>query len=332
VLIDPAFPLATVGGVFSAAIFLRFAVSEIERRRVRNAFSHYLAPELVEELAADPTRLVLGGEMRDMTLLFCDVRGFTSLSERLAPEVLTRLMNRFLTPLTEEILERRGTIDKYMGDCIMAFWNAPLDDPDHARHACASALAMLERLREVNVDLERSADAEGWRFEPLRIGIGLNSGACCVGNMGSDQRFDYSVISDEVNLASRLEGQSKHYGVDVVIGPGTRAGAPEWAALELDRIRVKGKRRPVTIHALVGPPELAGDGGFERLAAAHAALLAAYRERRFEEALAALARCRVLDPAERMAGYYERMARRCEHYLESPPPADWDGVFEATEK
>ena len=171
---------------------------------------------------------------------------------------MTSLINRFLTPTTDVILARRGTIDKYMGDCIMAFWNPPLDD-DHASHACSSALAMMDCTAELNVTLEAEAKAEDKRFIPINVGIGLNSGECCVGNMGSEQRFDYSVLGDDVNLASRLEGQSKTYGVDIVIGENTRRRAPDYAYIELDLIKVKGKQDAVRIFALMGEPARCND-------------------------------------------------------------------------
>ncbi len=208
-LFDPVFPSITALFVFIAATVVQFLRSEAEKRQVRDAFSHYLAPALVERLADDPSQLRLGGEMRDMTLLFCDIHGFTEIAEKLKPEEITRLINRFLTPMTEEILSHSGTIDKYMGDNVMAFWNAPLDDPDHVRHACEIALAMRRRLRTLNDELKHEAEAAGRDFMPIRMGIGINAGSCCVGNMGSDQRFDYLVLGDDVNLASRLEGQCK---------------------------------------------------------------------------------------------------------------------------
>ncbi len=203
-LLDPVYPSLVVLAVYLAGSLINFLRSEAERRQVRGAFSRYMSPALVEQLAEDPSRLVLGGEMRNMTLLFADIRGFTTISEQFKadPQGLTRLINRFLTPMTDKILERRGTIDKYMGDAIMAFWNAPLDDEGHATHACDSALEMFNALEGLNADIKAAREAAGEPFFPLNIGIGLNSGECCVGNMGSDQRFDYSVLGDPVNLAA----------------------------------------------------------------------------------------------------------------------------------
>ncbi|UPT76138.1 MAG: adenylate/guanylate cyclase domain-containing protein [Elusimicrobiota bacterium] len=193
-----------------------------------------------------------------MTFHFCDIRGFTTISEKFDPHGLTVFINNFLTPMTEIILQHDGTIDKYMGDCIMAFWNAPLDVPDHARRACEAALKMHERLAELNAAWQEEAKAKGITLPKIEIGTGLNTGPCVVGNMGSTLRVDYTVLGDDVNLASRLEGQSKTYGAKVVIGPVTRERAPDFAAIELDLIKVKGKTKPVNIYSLLGSPSSPG--------------------------------------------------------------------------
>ncbi|MBV8169423.1 MAG: adenylate/guanylate cyclase domain-containing protein, partial [Alphaproteobacteria bacterium] len=227
-------------------------------------------------------------------------------------------------------MARRGTIDKYMGDCIMAFWNAPLDDPDHADHACASALAMNRALETLNDALRDEAEAAGRPFVPLRVGIGLNTGDCVVGNMGSEQRFDYSVLGDAVNLASRLEGQSKTYGVDIVIGETTRAAAPAWTALELDLVAVKGKKEAVRIFTLLDEPERASTAAFATLRAAHDRMLASYRAQDWCGARAAVADCRPLEP--RLAALYDLYEERLDYFTANPPGPDWDGVFVATSK
>ncbi|MFQ5783273.1 MAG: CHASE2 domain-containing protein [Alphaproteobacteria bacterium] len=318
--------------LYSILTYMNYVREETERRQVRDAFSRYMTPALVEQLAANPDRLKLGGEMRDMTLLFCDIRGFTGISEtyKTDPQGLTRLINRFLTPMTDMILERRGTIDKYMGDCIMAFWNAPLDDEDHARHACSSALTMIAGIGALNDTLKAEAEAEGRPYLPIKIGIGLNSGECCVGNMGSEQRFDYSVLGDAVNLASRLEGQSKTYGVDIVMGENTQAWASDYAALELDLIRVKGKDEAVRIYALLGEPEMHETPEVAELIRLHGEMLAAYRSRRWTRARELVGNCRRLNGGlDRLYDLYEE---RLDAYEASPPGADWDGVFVATTK
>ena len=325
-------PVAALAAAGLAVLLFRYWVVDLDGRRIKSAFRRYLAPDMVNVLAAHPERLKLGGETRAMTLLFCDVRGFTTISEQFKsdPQGLTHLINRFLTPMTDVIMARRGTIDKYMGDCIMAFWNAPLDDADHADHACASALAMTRELENLNLQLERDAKAQARAFHPLKVGIGLNSGDCVVGNMGSDQRFDYSVLGDAVNLASRLEGQSKTYGVDIVMGEATRATAPSWAALELDRIAVKGKKEAVRIYALLGDGTEAQSPAFRALVERHDAMLAAYRAQDWEGARAALAACRQC--STRLAPLYALYEERVAYYATHPPGRDWDGVFVATSK
>ncbi|WP_085885135.1 CHASE2 domain-containing protein [Oceanibacterium hippocampi] len=335
-LVDPVVPALSVLLVYLASSLLNFLRSEREKRQVRGAFSQYLSPALVEQLARQPERLRLGGETKEMTFLFCDVRGFTAISERFKgnPQGLTFLINRLLTPLTAQILQREGTIDKYMGDCIMAFWNAPLDDAEHARHACVSALAMMEAMRVLNAEREEEAKAEQVPFLPLNVGIGLNTGACVVGNMGSDQRFDYSVLGDAVNLASRLEGQSKNYGVDIVVGDSTRQQASDFAVLELDRIAVKGKSEAETIHCLLGDSGLAESDAFRAHAERHEVLLPTYRSQQWADARRLLDECRKLDAActGKLAALYDMYEARIDDYEKNPPPADWDGVYVATSK
>jgi adenylate cyclase len=329
-LLDRFFPALATLAIYLASSIISYLKSEMERRQVKGAFSRYMSPALVEQLAKHPERLKLGGETREMTWHFCDIRGFTTISEQFDPHGLVQFINRFLTPMTELILEHQGVIDKYMGDCIMAFWNAPLDDPEHARHACQAALKMHEKLAELNAAWEAEAKAEGRKYIPIHIGTGLNTGSCVVGNMGSDQRFDYSVLGDEVNLASRLEGQSKTYGVNIVIGPNTRAKVPEFAALELDLIKVKGKTVPVRIYALLGGPELAQDAAFKAHEEKHARMIEAYRAKRFDETRALLAECRKTDLP--LAKLYDLYEHRLDAFVEQAPPADWDGTFTATTK
>lgn len=329
ILVDPIYPAVIVLFVYMTSSLLNFLNSEAQRRQIRSAFGQYLSPTLVKQLADDPNRLRLGGETREMTLLFCDIRGFTAISEahRDDPQALTRLINRILTPLTAEILDRTGTIDKYMGDCIMAFWNAPLDDSDHARHACESSLAMLAALNRVNT--ERCA--ENPDAIPVGVGVGLNTGECVVGNMGSDQRFDYSVLGDSVNLAARLEGLSRSYGTPIVVGESTRAAvADEFAFLELDLVAVKGKTQAVTIYALVGDAALARDSGFIELCKAHGEMLKRYRASDWDGAQEALGTC--MDMPGAILELYDLYAERISQYSFDPPAQDWGGVFVATTK
>jgi adenylate cyclase len=241
-------------------------------------------------------------------------------------------MNRFLTPMTNIILAERGTIDKYMGDAIMAFWNAPLAVPDHPVRACRAALAMQSRLRELNVEWRAEAEAEGRPHIPVNIGIGLNTGSASVGNFGSDQRFTYSALSDDVNLASRLEGQCKTYAVSIIVGEDTRRGAPDYAFVELDLIKVKGKTEPERAFALVGDAGMRESESFHLLTAAHEAFLIEYRAGNFAEARrkAAVAGERA-GAAGWISDYYGAMSRRLEE-LVAEPPVVWDGVYEAKEK
>jgi adenylate cyclase len=256
-LIDPVYPSAGALSVFLTGVLLSFFRSDIERKLVRETFSHYLAPAMVKRLVADPSLVRLGGEVRSLTIMFLDIRDFTSISERMEATALTRLLNDFLTPMSEAVMEHGGTIDKYIGDSIMAFWNAPLDEPDHARLACRATLEMRRRLSLLNKTLGESAKAAGQDFSPIMIGIGLNSGDALVGNLGAKTRVNYSVIGDNVNLASRIEGVSKSFGLDILIGEQTHNAAPDFAAIPIGDIFVKGKSLPARLYALIGGPEVA---------------------------------------------------------------------------
>src|SRR4051812_9294205 len=258
-LIDFTFPLLSSSLIYLTLVFTNFVKEQAQRRQIRSAFGQYLSPTLVEQLAQSPEKLVLGGEEREMTIMFSDVRGFTTISEiyKDDPQGLITLMNGFLTPLTNAIIERNGTIDKYMGDAIMAFWSAPLHDPNHELNACEAALEMLDRVDRLNREREQAAKENSTMFIPINIGVGLNTGKCVVGNMGSDLRFGYSVLGDSVNLASRLEGQCKSYGLPIIIGSRTANVAKDkFAMLELDFIAVKGKTEPEVVYALVGRDDM----------------------------------------------------------------------------
>jgi adenylate cyclase len=338
-LLDTSFALVSTILLFMFLTYISYSREEVQRRMVRKAFSRYLAPAVVERLAVDPSKLQLGGELRTMTLLFSDVRGFTTISEQFDAQGLTSLINKLLTPMTEIILKANGTIDKYMGDAIMAFWNAPLDDVDHARNACDAALEMRDALLPLNEKLAKEAAEEGRKHIPVMTGVGVNTGECCVGNMGSDQRFDYSVLGDTVNLAARLEGQTKDYGVGIIIGETTRDLAPDYAVIELDKIQVKGKTVPVTIFALLGPPSLAETEIFQSLKQAVDGMLQAYRSQDWDGADSYIAQCRKIQQGMDLdeAGFdltefLDMYAARLAEYREYPPDADWDGVYVATSK
>jgi len=350
-IVDAAFGILTVLLIYMTLTYTSYAAEEAERRQTRDAFSKYLSPAMVEAVVEDPTLLTLGGAKRDMTLLFCDVRGFTSISELFTAEGLTVLINKLLTPLTNIIIERKGTIDKYMGDCIMAFWNAPLDDLNHAEDGCRSALEMVAAMAPLNQRLEAEAKEEGRKHLDLKVGLGLNSGDAVVGNMGTAQRMDYSVLGDTVNTAARLEGQSKTYGVDIVLGPNTYQQVQEFATIELDLIQVKGKTVGLDIYALMGDEEVAKDPAFIAVKDAVSEMIREYRNQAWDKARELANKVRAVAEAaaetevgavlavKAAAGERFKLDILCDLYETriaayeiDPPPEDWDGVFIATTK
>jgi adenylate cyclase len=330
-LFDPIYPgLATIA-MYGSGTLINYLRVEREKRNVRTAMARYLSPILADQVSQNPEQLKLGGELRELTLMFTDIRGFTHISESLDPQALTQLMNSFLTPMTRVIQDREGFIDKYIGDCIMAFWNAPIDVASHAQKSILAAYDMRAELKRVNAMLKESAERNDWPEVELKIGIGLNSGICCVGNMGSEQRLEYSVLGDTVNIASRLESLSPSYGVDLVIGEETASGASEFALLELDRVRVKGKILPIRIYTGLGDRVVAETPEFRKLRDAQERLLAHYRTKDWDQAEAALAECRLL-AGDTLGAFYDLYAGRIAEYRAAPPPASWDGVYEAKTK
>jgi adenylate cyclase len=334
-LIDFTYPLISSWLIYLVLTFVNYFREQKQRRQIRSAFGYYLSPHMVEQLARSPEKLVLGGEERRMTILFSDVRGFTTISEHYKddPQGLTRLMNRFLTPLTNAIIERKGTIDKYIGDAIMAFWNAPVDDEQQEANACEAALEMLSRAETLNGELKREAETNGGVYMPLRIGIGLNTGPCVVGNMGSDFRFNYSVLGDTVNLASRLEGRTKDYRIPVVIGSRTAEGAKQrFAVMEIDLIMVKGKKQPEAVFTVLGRSEVEADPRCQQLREANALMLGRFRKQQWDDALDLIARCRKFANGFDLSGLYDMYEERIELYRAQPPGPDWHGVYEAETK
>ena len=335
-LVDPSFPIATAGVLYAVLVYLSHYRTEMQRRQTAEAFGRYLSPKMAERVSRDRNALKLGGDDRTMTVMFADARGFTSLSERYAgePQVLTGIVNKFLSAMRDEVQKLDGTVDKYMGDAVMAFWNAPEDQPGHPEIACRAALAMQAAIARLN---------EAWQTDPefavpdrtpprIGIGVGVNTGRCVVGNMGSEARLEYTVIGDPVNLASRIESQTKSYRVPIMITEATQREAPMMAALEIDRIAVEGKAEAVTVYALLGDETVAAGDAFKALQSGQAAFLEAYRARRWDEAEAqadALARA---NPS--LAGLYELFRSRIEEMRTNPPgsSAGWDGVYVAVDK
>lgn len=329
-LIDFTYPLLASLLIYLTLVFTNYIREQAQRRQIRSAFSHYMAPALVEQLAQSPDKLKLGGEERDMTIMFSDVRGFTTISEAYKddPQGLITLMNSFLTPLTNAITDRKGTIDKYMGDAIMAFWNAPLDVATHELNACEAALDMLDCVERLNREREQQARSSGTPYFPIQIGVGINTGTCVVGNMGSDFRFDYSVLGDSVNLASRLEGQCKSYGLPIIIGSRTAQTIKDrFAILELDFIAVKGKKEPEVAYAIMGREDMARSGKFQFWRDLNMRMLTRYRGRDWTGALAVIEEGRAADSENRFRTLYEVYDRRIRAFQITPPPEDWDGAY-----
>ncbi len=294
------------------------------KRLLTGLFGQYVPPTLVDEMAKSPGAYSLAAESREMTVLFSDVRGFTNLSEILEPQTLSDLMHEFLSPMTRVIHERRGTIDKYMGDAIMAFWGAPVDDTRHALHAIQAGLDMLQRMAEIN---EHTFVAKGW--PRIQIGVGINTGVMSVGNMGSEFRVAYTVLGDAVNSGSRLEGLTKHYCVPLIVSEATKAGAPEYACRELDRVRVQGKDKAITIYEpLCLREEL--DAAWKDELKLYREALRMYRAQDWDTAEMNFLN---LKRVSRAPGLYDMYAKRIANFRDrNPPGVNWDGVFDIPEK
>jgi adenylate cyclase len=320
---DPSYLILSGSILFAHLIFNNFAREFRLKQQIKKQFGTYLSPALVEKLQKNPELLHLGGETRELSIMFTDVRGFTTISEHYGADVqgLTQIMNRYMTAMTAKIIQNEGTLDKYIGDAQMAFWNAPLDDAEHAKHAVKTALEMLDDLKRFNAEILD----EG--VPPFGMGLGINTGSVVVGNMGSSQRFDYTCLGDTVNLASRLEGQSKPYHVKMVIGPETYEYVKdEYLCLELDCLAVKGKTKGVNIYTIVNKNGL-------NIAASrsHAQFLQYYRDMEWDKALEYIP---YIDKAFEgdMTEYYKMMAERIDEYKVNPLPKDWDGVFRTNSK
>ncbi|MDI6755485.1 MAG: adenylate/guanylate cyclase domain-containing protein [Thermodesulfobacteriota bacterium] len=296
----------------------RYMTEEREKKKVRGAFQYYLNASVVEQMLINPERLKLGGEKKDLTVLFSDIRGFTSISEHLTPERLVKFLNEYLTQMTDIVFKYDGLLDKYMGDAIMAIWGAPLDQADHTLRACYTALEMVEELQR----LQKKWAAEG--MPGMNIGIGINAGPMVVGNMGSERRFDYTVMGDSVNLGSRLEGLNKLYGTYIIVSEMTYERVQgEVLGRELDWVRVKGKDQPVKIYELLSRRAKAS-AEQKALTEEFRAALVEYRNRRWEAARKTFQSLRARYPEDGPAKLY---VERCETLEKTPPPDDWDGVY-----
>ncbi len=329
-LLDPVYLALGIAGPYFVGTVVSFYREERARAYIRNAFDRYLSPELVARIARDPGQLELGGEERDMTVMFCDIRSFSRISESLSPQQIIGFLIEFLTPMTKVLLGRKATIDKYIGDAILAFWNAPLDDAEHSRNAALAALDMVEQLAVLNAT-NVGAAGKVWPGE-VKIGIGLNTGPCCVGNMGSAQRLNYSLIGDTVNLASRIEGLTKVYGVPIALGAEMAERITDFALIEIDKVRVVGRDAPERLFALLGAPDLAQSADFRAASEIWARMIAAYRAQDWNDAQAALDAFEPHAAAyglTKLAAFY---AGRIDACRASPPGAGWDGVYQATEK
>jgi adenylate cyclase len=303
--------------LYGHGLFARFVKELLLKQQIKKQFGTYLSPAMVEKLQKNPDLLRLGGETRELSIMFTDVRGFTTISEHYGENVqgLTMIMNRYMTAMTAKILQNNGTLDKYIGDAQMAFWNAPLDNPNHAKDAVRTAVAMLDDLKRFNDEIAK----EG--VPPFGMGLGINTGSVVVGNMGSDQRFDYTCLGDSVNLAARLEGQSKPYGVKLVLGPKTASQVcDEFNVIELDLLAVKGKTEPVSIYTIVKSKETGST-------ALHKDFLRMYRRGQWTAAKALIKQLSTKFDGE-LVHYYEMMEER----MQGKPPANFDGVYRATSK
>ena len=325
-LADFVFPMAAgllaVLSLFLFNMWYAYFFEARGKRQLAELFGEYVPPELVEEMSENPDSFTLDSESRELSVLFSDVRDFTTISEGLSPTELSDLMNEYLTAMTGVIYDHRGTIDKYMGDAIMAFWGAPVHERDHARQALFAAMRMVKGLGELN---PRFA-ARGW--PPLRIGVGINTGEMYVGNMGSRYRRAYTVMGDAVNLGSRLEGLSKGYGVSIIVSDTTREAVPEYAFRELDRVRVKGKEKPVTIYEPLGPREEVRKDVRDEIKLFREALKQ-YRAQNWDIAELQFVNLHKRTPKRRLYAVY---SERINYYRRNPPASDWDGVFTHLEK
>jgi adenylate cyclase len=322
VWLNMIYTLLTIIVIYLGLTIYRYVTEEREKKKIRGAFQYYLTPSVVDEILKDPAKLKLGGDKKRLSVMFSDIRGFTSISEKLTPENLVQILNEYLTAMTNIVFKHEGLLDKYIGDAIMAVFGAPLEQPDHAQRACRTAVEMIAELKR----LQEKWAAEGW--PEINIGIGVNTGDMVVGNMGSEMRFDYTVMGDNVNLASRLEGTNKEYGTRIIISEFTHETVKdEFVCRELDAVRVKGKKLPVRIFELLG--EKKDESQWQAFMQTFEHGLALYRAGKWEEAIHEFRRVLELKPDDYPAKLY---VERCKALKENPPAGEWDGVFTMTKK
>jgi adenylate cyclase len=322
VWLNMIYPVLTMLTVYLGITVYRYVTEEREKKKIRGAFQYYLTPSVVNEILKDPSKLKLGGDKKNLSVLFSDIRGFTSIAEKLTPEALVQLLNEYLTAMTDVVFKYDGLLDKYIGDSVMAVFGAPIDQPDHALRACRTGIEMMAELRRLR---ERWA-AEG--RPDVNIGIGINTGDMVVGNMGSAMRFDYTVMGDAVNLASRLEGTNKEYGTNIIISEfAYERVKDELFCRELDAVRVKGKKLPVRIFELLGDRKDAAR--WQPFVERFEKGLTLYREQRWDEAIAAFRGVLELRPEDSPARLY---LERCEAMKACPPVGEWDGICTMTRK
>jgi len=312
------YPILTIILTYTGVTIFRFLTEEREKKKIRGAFQQYLNPSVVNEVLKDPKMLKLGGEKRDLTVLFSDIRGFTSISENMSPEALVHLLNEYLTVMTDIVLTHDGLLDKYMGDAIMAVYGAPVPQTDHHLRACITALDMIESLKK----LQEKWESEG--VPRIDIGIGINSGPMVVGNMGSEKRFDYTVMGDNVNLASRLEGINKEYGTTIILSEYTLEHVKDlFLVRELDLVRVKGKKEPIRIYELMGRKDASLEESVITAVTLFEKGLDAYKNRQWDTGIEKFQKVLEVIPADLPSKLY---IKRCMELKDTPPQEDWDGV------
>lgn len=312
-----ASPILLVIALATLQMSYGYFIENRNRRKLTRLFGKYIPPALLDEISLNLDDINLDGEIREMTVLFCDIRNFTKISETMAPEEITRLINAILTPVTDIIHQHYGTIDKYIGDAVMAFWGAPQQDPQHALHAITASITIRQQIKQLNADFAKR------QWPEINVGIGINTGEMNVGNKGSEFRVDYTVLGDAVNLGARLEKLTKFYGVDIIVGENTRLAADEFEFRQLDRVKVKGKNQPVTIYEPLGPTNAIEESERVKLHQFHHGVKF-YRERKWDQAEREIAPLSQTEPRRKI---YQLYINRINNHRQNPPPDDWDGSY-----